>query len=301
MKAKDLWLKTMKFVWLRLGCGMLAVLGAIIGFAIPFSIGLLFDSAVVFFAIIGIALGSTVYGFIMHYVKYLIKAAHVAVIATAVDSGTIPDNMFSVGKDMVKERFVSASVYFGIDRLISGSVRQIQNAVGAIGDLLGNIPGLGFLVSLAKIFIGIMLNYIDECCLGLTFIRKGEKAFKCACDGVCIYFKNVKTLLKSALKVLVVVVGGTFAIWLVSFLILGLICKLISIPSIIAAVIAIFVAAAMKAAFIDSYMMIKMMTTYTEAAKVTTLNIDIYEKLCGMSNKFKSLFNKANSEAEVTM
>jgi len=56
-------------------------------------------------------------------------------------------------------------------------------------------------------------------------------------------------------------------------------------------------AAAVKAAFIDSYMLVKMMVSYMQEAPTTQITFDLYGKLCGLSAKFKELFNKGQQEA----
>ena len=66
----------------------------------------------------------------MHYMGYLIKAAHIAVVAEAVTTGVIPENMVQVGKDMVKSRFATSNVYIVLDKLVGGAVKQLQKTVG---------------------------------------------------------------------------------------------------------------------------------------------------------------------------
>jgi hypothetical protein len=56
----------------------------------------------------------------------LIKAGHIAVITEAVTTGKVPKNQVAYGKERVKERFVTANVYFLIDKLVGAAVRQIQ-------------------------------------------------------------------------------------------------------------------------------------------------------------------------------
>lgn len=121
--------------------------------------------------------------------------------------------MFETGKQMVKERFGAANAYYALDRLISGAVSQLQKTVGKLEDVFGNIPGVSAIIDFVQIFIGIALGYIDECCLGYTFIKKEDSAFKAGCDGVVIYFQNVKYLLKSAAVTTLMVMGLTFLAW----------------------------------------------------------------------------------------
>ncbi len=298
MKVGQIYGKTLKFVWLKLGLGAIIAVASILLLALLMGISALFKAPVVFVVSFFVWLGLTItiYNIAMRYGGYMIKAAHIAVITEAVTTGNIPDNMFEVGKNKVKERFGATNVYFVIDGLVSGAVRQLQNVVGKIDNIFGNIPGVGAILSFVQLFIGIALGYIDECCLGYTFYKKEDGAFKASCDGVAVYFQNAKHLLKSALVTSLIVIGATFLAWLVPFLLIGAICSLFDVSWFIAALVALVLALVLKSAFVDSYMMVKTMVSYMEVAPSTEITFDIYGKLCKISSKFKSLFNKAKEE-----
>ena len=53
---------------------------------------------------------------------------------------------------------------------------------------------------------------------------------------------------------------------------------------------------AVKKAFIDSYMMVKMMVSYMQVAPTTEITFDLYGKLSEWSAKFKELFTKGQNE-----
>ncbi len=170
---------------------------------------------------------------------------------------------------------------------------------------LGNIiPGMNAIVSIGKMFIGIALGYIDECCLGYTFLKKEQGAFKSAADGVVIYAQNWKKLLKDAAKTTAIVVILIIVITLVSFILFFIISRMLfsnsifkPLADIVAFLLACCVALAIKSAFIDSYMLVKMMVSYMQEAPTTVITFDLYGKLCGLSAKFKELFNKGQQEA----
>ena len=67
---------------------------------------------------------------------------------------------------------------------------------------------------------------------------------------------------------------------------------------IFAFILGIMFAAVFKSAFIDSYMMVKMMVSYMEVAPTTQITFDLYDKLCKLSGKFKKLFNKGQQEQQ---
>ncbi len=301
MKAEQIYGKTLKFVWLKLGLGAVITVASILILALFVGISALMKNSgilgLLFF--VWALLTAGIYKLAMYYGGYMIKAAHIAVVSQIVTTGAVPENMFETGKNMVKERFGATNVYFVVDRLVSGAVRQLQNVVTKIDNLFGNIPGLDVVFSFVKVFIGIALGYIDECCLGYTFYKKEDGAFKASCDGVAVYFQNAKHLLKSALVTSLIVMGATVVVWLVPFLLVLAICGAIGVSEfgwLIAVLIACVIAAVLKSAFVDSYMMVKTMVSYMEVAPSTEITFDIYGKLCKISSKFKSLFNKAKEE-----
>jgi len=301
MKAREIFSKTLPFVWAKLWLGLATVVISILILAILLGIGWLFKSDGVYLIMILIWIGATkVVSFLLNnYIGYLVKAGHIAVITEAVVTGQIPDNQVSYGKQMVKERFLTSNVYYGLDKLVAGAVRQLQKVVQKIGNFANVIPGMNYITQIINLFISIALGYIDECCLGYTFLKKEQGAFKSAADGVVIYWQNWKTLLKDAAKTTILVIVLVVVCTLVLFLLFGLIISFFNVNGWVrfgVFLIAAFTAWAIKTAFIDSYILVKMMVSYMEVVPSTVISFDLYDKLCGMSSKFKELFNKGKAE-----
>lgn len=301
MNATKIYMKTLKFVWMKLGLGLVTVLASALLLAICAGLGMLFKSGGVLIFLFFVWLFGTglIQKIIMHYFGYLVKAGHVAIVAKAVSTGSIPDNQFKAAKQMVTERFATSNVYFVVDKLVGGAVKQLQNGLDKVDNVLGNIPGISAIVAFAKIFTGIALGYVDECCLGYTFCNPDQKVFKSAADGVVIYFQNWKKLLKDAAIMTVVVIGTVLLSTLLVFGVFGGVFAALNWNGFIAFALSILVAMVIKSAFIDSYMMVKMMVSYLEVAPSTQITFDLYDKLCKLSGKFKELFNKDASESAV--
>lgn len=298
MNAKEIYNKTMPFNMARLVLGLTTVGLSLLLLAVLEGIGWLFGSnglIITFF--IWLSGTGAIRFFIMHYMGYMVKAGHVAVVSEAVIKGVIPENQVDYGKQKVTERFVTSNAYFVIDNLVTASVKQVQRGIEKMSGALDFIPGIGFVTSLAQFFVSISLGYVDECCLGYTFYKAEQGAFESAADGVVIYAQNWKGLLKSAavtmLKVLVILVVLTF----LAFLAIGFIFKALHWSAFIAFLLACMIVWVIKFAFIDSYIMINMMTTYMSVAETTEISYDLYDKLCGLSGKFKELFNKGKNES----
>ena len=298
MKAGEIFSKTLPFAWAKLVLGLATVLISALLFGLFMGLALLFDSTSVGMVMFVVWLGSVgvVRYFIMHYIGYMFKAGHIAVITEAVLTGRVPDNQLAYGKQKVAERFATSNVYFVLDKLVAGAVKQIQGGIGKIGGALDFIPGMNFAVSLVQYFVGMSLGYIDECCLGYTFYKKEQGAFKSAADGVVIYAQNWKTLLASAAKTMAMVVLGFVGITLVLFVGLGLLFRALAWPGLAAFVIALLIAMAIKYAFIDSMILARTMVAYMGVAPTTDITFDLYGKLSGLSSKFKELWNKGQQE-----
>ncbi len=299
MKTKDVFLKTMKFVWLKLALGGIVLLFALVTL-FPFVwLGSLGDGGGIVIALtVWFILVGCVYGFLQHYVGYILKAGHVAMVTTAVTTGSLPEDQLAAAREMVSQRFLTANVYFAVDRLVSGAVSQLQKGLQKVDDLLGKLPGVSFIVSFAQMFVHIALNYVDECCLGYTFLHGDQSAFKSAADGVVIYFQNWKKLLKDAAVMTLAVMVISFLAWLLPFLLFAGIFAALGIHLIFAALLSIIIAAILKSSFVDSFLMVRMMVSYMEVAPSTEITFDLYGKLCKLSDKFKSLFDRGQQEQQ---
>ncbi len=297
MTASEVFSKTLVFGWIKLGLGLVNILIAIVLFAIMMGISVLMGSEGVagIMFIIWLSVVGVVNFVINHYFGYLVKAGHVAVIATAFQTGQVPNDPVNTGKLMVKERFGTSNAYFAIDKLVSGSVKQLQRTLGRVTDsLLGAIPGMDGIKSLMNMFLDISLGYIDECCLGYTFNHKEQNAYKSAADGVVIYAQNWKTLLKDSAKTTLTVILSVVVVTLIGFIVFGGIFRLLGWSGFVAFIISLLLAWTVKYAFIDSWILVKMMSSYMQVAPTTVITFDLYSKLSQISGKFRELFSKGN-------
>lgn len=298
MTAKEIFRKTMPFNMAKLGLGALTILLSVLLLVVLMGIGWLFGGGGMFVTFLIWLFGTGGIRFvIMHYLGYLVKAGHVAVIAEAVTTGRVPDQQVAYGKARVAERFATSNVYFAVDKLVSSAVKQIQRGVQKVGNALDFVPGMKAVSGLAQFFVGISLGYIDECCLGYTFYKKDQGAFKSAADGVVIYAQNWKLLLGNAARTMAKVMILSLLVLLAVFIPVGLIFKLLHWNAFIAFLLACLIVWMIKFALIDSYIMIQMMTAYMGAAPGTQITFDLYGKLCKLSVSFKELWNKGREDA----
>ena len=307
LTAQEIYSKTMTFNWMKLMLGGATLLLSLILFAIcAFFVWIFngFENGFVFLIAFSIWLSGTkaINFLLMQYFGYFVKAGHVAIIAKAVTEGVVPDDQFNVAKNLVTERFGTSNIYFLVDKLVDKAVHDIgrtfDNVTGFIG--LDRIPGFEQIQKLVKFFLHIALGYVDECCLGWTFCKMDQSPFKSAADGVVIYFQNWKILLKGAAKTALIVIGASICLTIASLMFFGLVFKIIGLGgmgTLFVIGFALMTAWIFKVAFIDSWILVSMMTTYMQVAPTTELKVDIYEQLCRLSAKFKELFQKGQAEA----
>ncbi len=297
MKAGKVFRKTLPFCWAKLLLGTVTILISVILLAILLAIGALFDGGGLFICILIWCGAVGVIRFvIMHYFGYMVKAGHIAVMTEAFTTGKVPSGQVKYGIGKVKERFAASNIYFAVDKLVTGAVKQIQRGIERLGQKLDFIPGMEQVAKLISFFVELSLGYIDECCLGYTFYKKEQGAFKSACDGVVIYAQNIKKLLGNAAKTMLKVVLLVIVTVILVFIPIGLLFKLLNWNAFIAFLLACFITWVLKFAFLDSYILCQTMAGYMDVAPNTQITFDLYSKLCGISGKFKELFNKGKAE-----
>ena len=296
MKAFDIFKKTMIFVWMRLGINLAVSAGVILWTIMWIAIASASENGfMIILAVIAIALSGKIVSIIMQYIGYMIKSAQIAVIAEIFQTGRIPNNMVEFGKERVKSKFAQANVYILLDKLVSGSVRQINKVVNStVGWIEKLVPQASFITNIVQKFTTLTLTYVDECCLCYTFMKDEQSAFKSAADGVVIYFQNWKSLLKSSAKGTGITIVAELAVGIIVYLIIMAIVGLFdaSLGWLIALVAAICIIFSLRDAFISSFMMIYTMENFNKEAQTGKISVDLYGKLCGISKKFKELFDK---------
>lgn len=303
MKANEVYSKTMKFVWLKLAMGgCVLLISAVLGL-IMFGIAAAADSDELFsiMMLIWLILSAACLGVAEHFIGYILKTGHVAVVTTIVTTGKVPEDQFAYGKEMVMKNFPTAAAYFAVDKLVAGAVKEINKGLDVVGNLLGKIPGMESVVSFLQSFVSIALGNVDECCLAYTFYRTDQSALESSVDGVVIYFQNWKTVLKDALKVTFITMLVSAIAWIILMVIMVGILAVTGMPGFnaffVAFIFTLLTVMIVKSAVMDSYSMVCMVCSYMQVAPTTELTFDLYDKLCKLSAKFKSLFQKSKQGA----
>ena len=161
---------------------------------------------------IGIAVGIIIVAIASHFISYIFKAGQIAMMTKGITDGKLPEGVYSEGKKIVKERFLTVAAYYAATSVIKGIFNEIGKAITALGNAIGGDTGgaIGDTISSA---IQTIVRYLCDCCLGWVFYRKDEKATKATLEGAVLFFKHGKTLAKN--------LGRIFGMGLLSLAIIG--------------------------------------------------------------------------------
>lgn len=296
MRTKELFWATFPFIKARILLGLLDIVVLLALLGVMLLLGSLFGvTGMGIMAVMWLSVGSVVHFLIINYGGFMVKAGHVAVVSEALVTGEVPKNQIKFGKDMVLNKFGTSNVYFIIDKLVNGAVKQIQNVISnfSAGFI---VPGTQAVGAVLNFFVGIALNYVDECCLGYCFQKKNEGPFKSSTDAVVLYAQNWKPLLKGSAFTGLKVAGLLLAIGLIVFIPVGILFRMQGWDLYIGIIVALMITAAVKYAVIDAYIMIDTMRSFFEVVPNTKLSFDLYDRLTRISRKFKELWRRGREE-----
>ncbi|MER9352744.1 hypothetical protein NKI61_05515 [Mesorhizobium sp. M0514] len=245
--------------------------------------------------IVGIGVVSIALYWIREYILYVVKAGHIAVMVHLIDGREIPNgqDQIAYAKGVVKERFAEANILFVVDQLVKGAIRAITGLIGGIAAFLP-IPGLGGLVAFINTVIRLSLTYVDEIILGYNIRINSSSPFETARQGVVLYAQNGKTMVKNAVWLAVIMWGVSFVIFLLMLAPAAAIMWFI--PGQLggwAFVLAILLAWAFKAAFIEPFAIACLMQVYFKTIEGQVPNAEWDQRLAEGSSKFRELRDKA--------
>lgn len=245
--------------------------------------------------IVGIGVVSIALYWIREYILYVVKAGHIAVMVHLIDGRDVPNgqDQIAYAKDVVKERFAEANILFVVDQLVKGAIRTITGLIGGIAAFLP-IPGLGGLVAFINTVIRLSLTYVDEIILGYNIRINSSSPFETARQGVVLYAQNGKTMVKNAVWLAVIMWGVSFVIFLLMLAPAAAIMWFM--PGQLggwAFVLAILIAWAFKAAFIEPFAIACLMQVYFKTIEGQVPNAEWDQRLAEASSKFRELKDKA--------
>ncbi len=301
-EATGIFAKTLPFVLLRIGVGFLFGLLTILYFGLV--AGLLYFlrdsiSAFVVAAVFLLSAGAflKVIQLARKYVLYLVSAGHIAVIAHIVDTGEVPENQVSYGKEKVTSNFASASGLFVVDKLVQGVLNQFNQAVIQLKGLVGFIPQLKNILTILRKAITLAGRYLDEAILAHIFLHEDKNNWTGARDGLVLYAKTWKSVLGST----VAIVLGMYVIGFIALLALSplavVIGSLSTVGEIIGWAVVLGMVATIHFGVVQPWVKTVVITTYLIEAEDETPDSETMDFLEEKSSKFREVAENAAGKA----
>lgn len=298
--AFRLTLRTLPILMIRLGVYVGFWIVSLVYFAILFGIGSVLANIAEWLGMVValIALGSAypLYRIVYKYVFYVIKAAHIAVVAELLAQGHLPEGkgQLAWGREQVTSRFGQVSVMFAVDEIVEGVIRAFTSTVFSIASLLpGNQSSL---FSLLERIVRNAVGYVDEAILARAFWRREESVWQSAQEGVVLYAMSWKPILMNAVALMVLSYVPFFVALIILAAPVGLLLNLIS--SALAAwsiVLILLLSFLIKAAMGDAFAMIAMLATYQRETAGLTPDPVMEARLGQVTDKFGELKRRATA------
>lgn len=166
------------------------------------------------------------------------------------------------GRTIVKERFVEASVLFGVDVLIKGVLRAINRMLLTFTAFLP-VPGLQTLMALANRVINLSLTYTDEVILAHNIRVGSANPWDSSKDALILYAQNYKAILRNAMILLLLMWAITFAVFAVFLAPAGVIAAMLpGGVGVVGLLVAMACAWAVKAALLEPFAVAAMMQVF---------------------------------------
>lgn len=285
-------------VYFGIACAYVIVTGA--GAGIGYGVGVFGDE--------DFRLGATFWGgaagfgvtagaiyLLREYVLYVVKAGHIAVLVELIDGRDLPagQGQIAYGRQIVSQRFVAASVLFGLDHLIKGVIAAITGLLGGILSLLP-IPGVDSIAGLLRAFLRIAVGFVDEVILAHAIRTRAENPWAAAEEALVLYAQNGKVILKNAAWLAIFVYLLAFVVFLLALAPAAALVYLF--PGAWSAggfVFALLFAWAFKAALLEPLAITCMMDVFFRVTEGQQPNPEWRARLNSVSSRFGKIRDKA--------
>lgn len=297
--AFKLMIRTLPILLVRLGMSLLLWVVALLYLAIVAGIAYLVGQAIEIVGIVLflIAVGAMwpLYNLAARYIFFVIKAAHIAVIAELLVNDTLPagTNQLAWGKQRVTERFGETNAMFVVDELVNGVIHAFTRTVYNVTRWL---PGdtLQALVQILNTVVRFSLSYIDEAILARSFYAKSDGVWSNARDGLVLYAMAWKPILANAIALMIL----SYIPFLIALLVfsapIGLLVAAVSPQLAGWSIIAVLAFAwLMKVAVGDAFAMTAIIAAYQRETATLQPNPEMVSRLNGISDKFQEITQRA--------
>lgn len=281
---------------ITLGYVLLTGAGAGIGYGIG-SIGDAAGAGGFWGGIIGFGAAGAIMYFLRSYILYMVKAGHIAVLVELMEGKELPGGRSQIdhAQQVVRERFASVNVLFGVDMLIKAVLKAFNKLFFNIANLLP-IPGIQNVAKFINTVVTLSLTYLDEVILAYNVRTRADNPWKASQTALILYAQNYKAFLKNAFFLAFFIWGMTFLVFLIILApVAGLVALIPALAGPMTLLVALIFAWGVKQAVIEPIGMTALMQVFFGVTEGQEPNPEWEEKLDNVSSKFRELKDKATS------
>jgi uncharacterized membrane protein YhaH (DUF805 family) len=207
--------------------------------------------------------------------------------------GNGSESQLAYGKRVVTERFGQVNALYGLNMLVRGILAAFHRTLDWIAEMLP-VPGLETLSNLVNIVMRAATRYLDKVILSYNLARNEQDPWRGAREGIVYYCQNAKPILKTSVWIVILERVLSFVLWLA--LLAPAAAITVMLPAsvresggIVTVIIAVLLAATLRAAFVKPLFLIMMMVRFHALIENQPINEEWDARLSSISEKFRNL------------
>jgi hypothetical protein len=236
------------------------------------------------------------WGAVLRYLLHLIACGHVAVLTELITRGQIgngSESQLAYGKRVVTQRFGQVNALFGLNMLVRGVLQAFHRTLDWIAELLP-IPGLESLANLINMVMRAATRYLDKVILSYNLARNDQDPWRGAREGIVYYCQNARPILETSIWIIILEHVLSAVLWLLLLAPAAAITVMLphavrESAAVATIIIALLLAATLRASFIKPLFLIMMMVRFHTLIEHQALNQEWDARLSSLSDRFRTL------------
>jgi len=176
---------------------------------------------------------------------------------------------------------------------VRGVLQTFHRTLDWLGEMLP-IPGLESLASLLTMILRAATRYLDKVILSYNLARNEQEPWRGAQEGIIYYCQNAQPILKTSVWIVILERVLSFALWIVLLAPAAAITVMLphsmrEYGGIATVLIAVLLAATLRASFIKPLFLIMIMVRFHTLIEHQAINEEWAARLEQISDKFRTL------------